>query len=1071
MEEPPVLDPMPIPSAPTTPRESTTPRDIAAIPAPTTPRDVASSPREFDHERRRTIIIASPTRSANRPSPTADLTTLHTRSISENTKIMYSDRETESLKEIFAFLVKRHPKTLKVMFESRVVPSQEGIEGTVTMGLITGTIQRIVQHTLAQELAEEESLSEGRPSVKLCKEYLSRIGGNYLHLILHDFINLLTSADRKTSMEINPSFTDPVECDRNKALLIKRLTYLLDHITSKQAIDAMPVGIRVIVGCLHHHSKRPAEDIGNLILNRYLVPALLAPEDYGLLYGTSSLSAASADEVSSTIRLINKKKLSSITRRNLTLITRVLQLLTGDHNLSKKDEYLRSMNTFIESKKSLLLKYYADLALPPTTTVPTPLELNVVRMSELHVMHKVMAENKDTFMAMMLPPSEALEFGKMLDKLGSHHSKVSFSFLATADRKMVQGLLSERGGEEASFLQWVDKKKRNKVQKRLLIVTSHRLLSVKPGGKVAREAHLLDLQAVRSSSATEIELTFRGFSLQCSCDNVDEMINSIRRAHICSLNAIPESLKPTIDVTPASRLASILPPEESGCGGFVALYTAMCSFYALPVNTSLCWELENLDKQDKILDLSKFCEESQEDAFNSLGFLPIFHALRYNTYFRSFILKNAKLGPKEAAALGEALKLNSSLHQVILNNIQGKDIATAIVDNLAGNFGTQITHLDLATLQLEDKGVMALSECVMKLKQPLQELNLSNTGCTSKGLASLLSVLRGRNRLLRVNLNANRLGAEGTALVAALLEKSPDLQHLSLSNSGVAIRVLLEAINKTKIPLKSLDLSHNKFKGEDGAPLVELLETSAVLERLNLSGVGVPSSELERIFARISPESNLQVDLSNNGFTSSDGPALEKVIAHLNVREVDLSDNDLGHDGVAAVADGLRSNIHIQRLLINRCLKPGKSKRNAVQSLIKLINSENAITDLEFVAKAGGGLKADMMPLILALGTNASLASLDISGHLIGNKGAIALAKSLQTNTTLMSLSWDNNEIGVMGLKNVKYALSINKTLKHMPLPVGDLAEVAKETSSTDQKKLASLVAKIEARIIANQFN
>lgn len=47
----------------------------------------------------------------------------------------------------------------------------------------------------------------------------------------------------------------------------------------------------------------------------------------------------------------------------------------------------------------------------------------------------------------------------------------------------VKAVLEERH-EEASFINWVDKKKRNKVQKRLLIVGTNRIFSMKPGGKV-----------------------------------------------------------------------------------------------------------------------------------------------------------------------------------------------------------------------------------------------------------------------------------------------------------------------------------------------------------------------------------------------------------------------------------------------------------------------------------------------------------------------------------------------------------------------------------------------------------
>jgi Ran GTPase-activating protein (RanGAP) involved in mRNA processing and transport len=60
-------------------------------------------------------------------------------------------------------------------------------------------------------------------------------------------------------------------------------------------------------------------------------------------------------------------------------------------------------------------------------------------------------------------------------------------------------------------------------------------------------------------------------------------------------------------------------------------------------------------------------------------------------------------------------------------------------------------------------------------------------------------------------------------------------------------------------------------------------------------------------------------------------------------------------------------------------------------------------------------LKNDLLPFIFALGENTSLTELDISGHQMGNTGAIALAKSLQTNNSLTKLLWDENQTGILG--------------------------------------------------------
>jgi hypothetical protein len=82
----------------------------------------------------------------------------------------------------------------------------------------------------------------------------------------------------------------------------------------------------------------------------------------------------------------------------------------------------------------------------------------------------------------------------------------------------------EQKGDEPVYVGWIDKKKRGKVQKRLLIVGHHRIMTLKPGGKVtfkttyfyarntnhffqkqlARDGHLLDLREIKSLQKIEV---------------------------------------------------------------------------------------------------------------------------------------------------------------------------------------------------------------------------------------------------------------------------------------------------------------------------------------------------------------------------------------------------------------------------------------------------------------------------------------------------------------------------------------------------------------------------------------
>jgi len=77
----------------------------------------------------------------------------------------------------------------------------------------------------------------------------------------------------------------------------------------------------------------------------------------------------------------------------------------------------------------------------------------------------------------------------------------------------------------------------------------------------------------------------------------------------------------------------------------------------------------------------------------------------------------------------------------------------------------------------------------------------------------------------------------------------------------------------------------------------------------------------------------------------------------------------------------------------SRNFKVAKSKpRNAMlESISNLLSSECPLERLVIAGGSKSQLRADVIPLIYDLATNDSLAELDISGHLMGNKGAIAL--------------------------------------------------------------------------------
>lgn len=121
-------------------------------------------------------------------------------------------------------------------------------------------------------------------------------------------------------------------------------------------------------------------------------------------------------------------------------------------------------------------------------------------------------------------------------------------------------------------------------------------------------------------------------------------------------------------------------------------------------------------------------------------------------------------------------------------------------------------------------------------------------------------------------------------------------------------------------------------------------------------------------------------------------------------------------------------------------MKPTKVREKAINAFVTgVLDSEMPIEHLIFQGGKNYGLRLDIL-ILDAVGSNEKLISLDISGHLMGNKGAIALGKNLQINTKLQSLEWEDNNTTLLGFTAVAAGLEKNKSLKEMVLPVIDIS-------------------------------
>ncbi len=523
----------------------------------------------------------------------------------------------------------------------------------------------------------------------------------------------------------------------------------------------------------------------------------------------------------------------------------------------------------------------------------------------------------------------------------------------------------------------------------------NRILSLKPGGKIAREAHSLDLVSIKSPDPKEvlflapltkfqIELKFRNFSILASGDSIDELINSIRRAYEFHFSAMPEKERFKLDVQPPSRLCEILPPDrnESPCGGFVGTYRSLCDYYHVTPSEQLCWDLENIYNDSDIFDMTKFTEECEVPVSGD-ELLPILHALRYNTFFQGVILQHVKFEKKEVCQLlSDLLKNKPTFSHICLSGITpgSRDWLGVVLEGLlagltsSGNSGssirmtdtlaTNLEYFDLSNTLFEDKPLFNYLVPFLKIiPSRIKTLNLANIGASAKALGAILSGLAenihlGYSSIEFISLENNRLGLEGSTALFQLLQKEPyasNITTLKLKSSGVFSKLLFDALsNGNTKSITNLDVSGVKIsKPEEVKALSDLLSKNMTLKWLDLSSTNIPSDALESILLSFNPNLFLHLNMAFNPQLAMSGAKILGKIAYKisNISILDLSDCEFGDDACAEILQGLRSNFHLHTFYFNRnfiksgTVPVGKSKYRplAVENLVKLISSDCTI--------------------------------------------------------------------------------------------------------------------------------
>uniref|UniRef100_A0A8C7RVC3 CARMIL C-terminal domain-containing protein n=1 Tax=Oncorhynchus mykiss TaxID=8022 RepID=A0A8C7RVC3_ONCMY len=584
----------------------------------------------------------------------------------------------------------------------------------------------------------------------------------------------------------------------------------------------------------------------------------------------------------------------------------------------------------------------------------------------------------------------------------------------------------------------------------------------------------LDIQGITSNKPTQLLLEYDRGQLSLKLGSVEDVDEVVAHIGTC-LHRIYPGLSPV----KAMKKLTLMPPERTAalqslwedqattdlgpCGGFSHMYWCLCDQLGLPFREEVQWDVDTIyQTQDtRELNLQDFVHLENRDL------VAIILVLEYNQWFTKLSTKDYKLSTDVCEQILRVVARSSRLEEMVLENAGLRsDFAQKLANALTCNPASVLHTLNLTNNSLEDKGVSALSAQLAKLPMGLKYLNLSKTSISQKGVNSLAQALSANpavpTTLAHLDLCGNSLRGDDLSMSLGW----PMLFRCSTPVFKVCTALLRGSLKHLSVLNMSKSVfSHRRCKDVPHS-FKQFFGTALALSSVNLSGTKLPLEALKALLLGLGCNPNLSevsLDLSSCELRSGGAQILEGCIAEIpNISSLDISDNGLDSD-LTTLLVWLAKNRSIRHLSLGKNFNNIKSKNlsQVLDNLVHMIQEEES--PLTSISLADSKLKGDLSIVLNALGSNASLTRVDISGNGMGDMGAKMLAKALQINTKLRTVMWDKNNVSLQGLQDVASALE-KYTIRFMPIPIIDAAQALKASP----EKTEDALLKMERYLLRN---
>ena len=341
-----------------------------------------------------------------------------------------------------------------------------------------------------------------------------------------------------------------------------------------------------------------------------------------------------------------------------------------------------------------------------------------------------------------------------------------------------------------------------------------------------------------------------------------------------------------------------------------------------------------------------------------------------------------------------------------------KEYVNEINDSLQNNTKLQLLKLKSIT----SEGVKPIFEV-----KALQRLDLSNNTLTDDGAVTISDGLKNNNTLLELNISHNNITNMGTKKIAEAIQINSTLQNINISKNLILSEGLvyfMEAV-KNNCTLQVVNITYNNVTRSGFTSIKQRIENLQRPIQIYASWNEISwSKDIKRhvLMSRIAT------------FCAPDNIKIEDNV---------WSYEDRDHVLIMFLSECLKEDDTLQQLDLSNLSRCGSYKIN-IQEAIMIGEAIKVNKTLQILDIRENNILVDGLAAISdGLKCNNSLKELNTSGNKITNEGAKLIAEAIKVNTTLHTL--DLREYYIIDVLSfnmtVLTAVYHNNTLMKLRLP------------------------------------